>query len=162
MERGEERVVQRSPKLPFKGPVIKGSHIIRPGAWEDALLSEVTEGGEIIEVCTVELKGLEKLLDSRGHEVRKKHEEVAERKKSVGGPGVRRFNRRIEERPAESVGLAVEGDGQELRKKPPNGRNRHVETMFHSKWWEFEGFRQRVFTREEREANLKECVICGC
>ena len=26
-----------------------------------------------IEVCTVELKGLEELLDSRGHEVRKEH-----------------------------------------------------------------------------------------
>ena len=33
--------------------------------------------------------------------------------------------------------------------------------MFHSKRWEFEGFRQRVFTREEREANLKECAIGG-
>ena len=58
LERGEERVVKRSPKLPFKGPVIKGSHVIRPGAREDALLSEVTEGGEIIEVCAVELEGL--------------------------------------------------------------------------------------------------------
>ena len=66
-------VVQRSPELPFKGPVIKGSHVIRSGARKDALLSEVTEGGEIIEVCTVELKGLEEFLDSRGHEVRKEH-----------------------------------------------------------------------------------------
>ena len=58
LERGEERVVKRCPKLPFEGPVIKGSHVIRPGAWEDSLLSEVTEGGEIIKVCAVELEGL--------------------------------------------------------------------------------------------------------
>ena len=41
------------------------------------------EGGEIVEVCTVDLKCLKELLNSRGHEVRKEHEEIAERKKSV-------------------------------------------------------------------------------
>ena len=41
------------------------------------------EGGEIVEVCTVDLKCLKELLNSRGHEVRKEHEEIAERKKSA-------------------------------------------------------------------------------
>ena len=37
------------------------------------------EGGEIVEVCTVDLKCLKELLNSKGHEVRKEHEEIAER-----------------------------------------------------------------------------------
>ena len=41
------------------------------------------EGGEIVEVCTVDLKSLEKFLYCRGHEIRKEHEEIAEREKSV-------------------------------------------------------------------------------
>ena len=43
----------------------------------------MAEGSEIVEVCTVELKLLKELLNGGGHEVRKEHEEVAERKKSV-------------------------------------------------------------------------------
>ena len=41
------------------------------------------EGGEIVEVCTVDLKSLKELLNSRRHEIRKEHEEIAEREKSV-------------------------------------------------------------------------------
>ena len=41
------------------------------------------EGGEIVEVCTVDLKSLKELLNRRGHEIWKEHEEIAEREKSV-------------------------------------------------------------------------------
>ena len=100
------------------------------------------EGGEIVEVCTVDLKCLKELLNRRGHEVRKEHEEIAERKKSVRRPLISRFDWSVKKRPAKGIGLAVKGNCKELREKPSNCRDGHVKTMFHRKRWKFEGFRQ--------------------
>ena len=58
LERGEERAIQRCPGFPFKGPIVERGHVIRSGARKDALFPEVGEGGEIVEVCTVDLKSL--------------------------------------------------------------------------------------------------------
>ena len=48
-------------------------NVIRPGAWKDSLQSEVTEGGEVIKVCAVELEGLQELLHRGRHKVRWEH-----------------------------------------------------------------------------------------